>query len=672
MLKSRKPVALILFLWLILLAIPLGRANFCVQAWESGVTLVPENETPDTDYDDGATYRADYSTLPNPVALAQAYPQDPDVQFGLAVTADYRHDFSGYVPTPPGVRATELNVLDALLARNPADVPVQAAWLECAESGLDMERVNDPVHNPYWPGMPPYLQQLPVASPAKAWLSLLEHAVRASRLEPGNAFFDVVRMEALFGLGRDAEALQILSQAARKSTYDDHMREQDLAALAAYGRARALTPFEQERLWFRPNYEFDWHLRDISDCVCAHVIDLRERGQDAKAIATAFDLLRLGELIRHDTNRINGADQANLVEVDAMRFVYLPPLRRWRRFAPLRGPNLPLNVTTNLAGYALAMKEPRIAAAVVAEWKALAGWRSPAVIGAFDVRTGLSWAEAANLQEHWGRLLLRTIPFCLLFLVLAQWASRRFKLSDRFPQDQSWPMVPVWQGAFAGALVLAVLALGDALVGWQATVDQIGHHPWPYSTQAPGLSYLMAPLVSCSVAGTFILLSFARSRRWQLRKTPREPWLPQVRAALRSTDNFLGLDWTPLIRLTAITTIWLVLALLYGCECLNGSLSPGTPDSVSLLFGWILTIFPWFLFLAAALFRWNRLKERRKALVLAVLNLRELCRSYLLFALLLYPVTVLLIVPVDLIYNQIHDEYIRLGQTAEMRLEFGL
>ena len=86
---------------------------------------------------------------------------------------------------------------------------------------------------------------------------------------------------------------------------------------------------------------------------------------------------------------------------------------------------------------------------------------------------------------------------------------------------------------------------------------------------------------------------------------------------------------------------------------------------------WFLTITPGLIFLAAALYRWLRLPDCRRALALTIFNLRALCAGYVLWVLTIYPATVLLVVPVDLHYEAIHREYLKTGQTAVMLREFG-
>jgi len=654
--RLRPLIALTFLLWAVLLAVPMGRTNFVLQATRSGHT----QQYFDSDYafwrsrEDPSNFEnntcLDSNALPDSNWILAHYPDDPAVALGLL----------------GGPTSDQIETLDKLIAAHPGDATLIAARLLRSCQNMRVGRYDNPFDDPNWP-RPADSDDEPRPSPRQEWLAFLNLANRGAALEPRNTFFDWMRIAALLALHRDSEALTVLNLAADKTDFDDHVKEQTLDTIHAYQLARPLTPMELLRIghW---DFEEEPVLKRTWPCLMGHVIEFRSNGQNDEALKTAYNLLRLGRVLREHAYLLRGSIDGYLAVDQAITDVavshsapaaapaWLPPLLTSHA-------KLVLSSTGDLAGYALSLKRAGIARDASSEW-AILGQQSKLVTASLFQSPVLPWANLVAIQEQWGRILLHTLPLTILVLLLSLAANRRWTA----PGDT--PAYVPWAGAMAGGIVLAILAFGDALSVWVTSLNGLQLRLYFY--RSSGLYANEQWMVIGGVAGVFVLLSLARTRRWQRRAQVTEPWLTQLKGALFRRNQQWRLNLTPLFQFIALATIWLCLTFGYILLCLYaGSTELRGPEFGSGDGGAGAAIV-WTVFFVIAAIRWFRLPDRREALGLVFLNLRRLATGYLLAALLIYPVTALAILPADSKFDQGFQRYVQMGDAAWMREQLGL
>jgi len=639
---------LLCILWLPLLALPMGRTNLYLQAIEPGVVF-PETDDGDDDFRAAFNPIPTVTSLPDPAGLVQAFPNDRDVLLANALAS------------PNDKVAT----LDALISRFPNDATLLALRLEEGSRKLNIARYDNPGYNINWPGPSAIPDGYGKPSAPAEWDAYLALANRGAALEPDNTFFDWMRMAALYALHRDPEAIRVLNQTSRKTGFDGHARDVIFALFRAYGHARRLAPAEQKYLAESSlNDYFMSQLRDVTRCTTPAVIRARMAGDNHTALTDSYDLFHLGHLVRLKSYTLMGPLVAISLETITITEVELPQKAGSAlHFPKIYSTQSMVAATSNLAGFALAMKRPDIAAEVAADWKGNRVWLTPLAGKAIMYNPTLPLEDIAATQERWGRLLLHTLPLVILLWALSIAGAKRWRF-----EDAAAAATPR-QGVLAGGLVLLTLAAGDAAFAWRVGRDEF---IFPDYARSPNL-YTLAPLlVMGCVGGTFVILSFARARRWQWRHKSRGKWWPGVKDVVRNPSRLHELNLTPLLRLTAQCTLWLALAFAFGFFCADSEVKPGG-NAQTLFFGSnLIPCLIWLVFLTGAIARWIRLPDRRRALALILLNLRQLSAGYLLAALLLYPVTALLILPVDQEFTAAYRAYLQAGENALVRAKFGL
>ena len=638
--------------WLLLLAFPMGRVNLLQQALHTGSRFPTDAEAGSvytTLFDDGSIC-ADNLPWPDAARIHREFPHDPEVQFGL----------------PVGSAQEQERSLDGLIASHPHNASYLAIRLICSLGRLKMGRQDNPYSDPDWPRPnhdPNFVEEVP--SPPANWLLFLSLAQRGAALEPQNTFFDWMRITALLALHRDPEALQVLHGTAGKSGYDEHLREYRLALWHALRLARPLTPAEQLNL--QPATTPDSFLIRVAHCIMGQVITERWRHQDGAAVATAYQLLCLGRLIRTHSYSVDRAYIGLVVVEEAAmdEVALLPPSKTRSRFARLPSPSGMLRSSSNLAGYAWLTGDRRVAADVVAERAILHAW-NPLLIASLAGRPGGWWATAASLQERWGRMLLRTLPPCFLLLLLATVATRCR------PNGNGTSLLPARYGPMIGGTLLALLVAGDLGRCWRTQIDKLGFVAPTAFAQAHGVLALMPVLTTLLIPGVFILLSFAHARQLQLcgQKPPR--WTNSEAGRLPSPRHLAEFNSRPLVALTARITLWTSLVAGFFFVCLDGNAYPLERDGWLFHYADAIAIGIWSAFLIAAFYRWYRLPDRRRALALAGHSLRQLTAGYVLAALLIYPLMALLILPVDGKFDRIYHEAVQVGEAGMVRQELGL
>ena len=128
--------------------------------------------------------------------------------------------------------------------------------------------------------------------------AILELAKKGSRVDPDNAFFDLMAADALYGMQRDAEALNVISAAARKSHYNSYRRTAAVCTVN-YLEAAGL-PSMEANLLARYTLIFP-HLASllpISRLTVWHArqLDAQGRSDEARDYLTA--IVKIGVLMR--------------------------------------------------------------------------------------------------------------------------------------------------------------------------------------------------------------------------------------------------------------------------------------------------------------------------------------------------------------------------------------
>jgi hypothetical protein len=116
---------------------------------------------------------------------------------------------------------------------------------------------------------------------------------RGQALEPDNAFFDWMEIRFLLISRRDREALELLTQAAVKPRYDEHLRAEMKAQLANFEGVRPLLPDERiGTLWgvLLPELSVYRHMRGTLQW---RIDQLEQSGRHEEAIALGAALRRL-------------------------------------------------------------------------------------------------------------------------------------------------------------------------------------------------------------------------------------------------------------------------------------------------------------------------------------------------------------------------------------------
>jgi len=175
------------------------------------------------------------------------------------------------------------------------------------------------------------------------------------------------------------------------------------------------------------------------------------------------------------------------------------------------------------------------------------------------------------------------------------------------------------------------------------------------------------------VAVVLTLLSLAQARKWQSRGVESRSALERSQKSDHRPSEFLELNLNLFMRLTAETSAWGAIFVLY---IVVGPIRMTSPPSnvVTELCrhdDLILSIF-WSVLLGISLVRLSRLPFRRQAFALALLNLRQLAAGYVLAASLLYAVTGLANIYVVERFDAAYQTYLQVGQNPTLRHQLGL
>lgn len=184
---------------------------------------------------------------------------------------------------------------DALIEWFPQHAWLAANRLNYTCQWFSDDRVAGPLENDS-DGNPPKVQRTFTPGELEQALS---HARKGQALEPDNSFFDWMLAYFLFADHRDREALAVLRQAAFKSAYDSHVRDDLKAELAVRELVRPL--LTEEKLVLKESFT-DWRwskMRHVARLAAWEAARLGKRGDHALALGIYEDLGRLGAQVRN-------------------------------------------------------------------------------------------------------------------------------------------------------------------------------------------------------------------------------------------------------------------------------------------------------------------------------------------------------------------------------------
>lgn len=142
--------------------------------------------------------------------------------------------------------------------------------------------------------------------PFDNWQRVVGVAQRGRELEPNNTYFDWMLMHGLLELYRDAEALQILHEAAQKTAYDDHINDDTRAHLkaleAANGPQALETRFTVAGAQLYPHLAM---MRNISRILGWFGRRAQHAGDHRQALAIYADLAQLTAVLSRNPNELN-------------------------------------------------------------------------------------------------------------------------------------------------------------------------------------------------------------------------------------------------------------------------------------------------------------------------------------------------------------------------------
>ena len=159
-----------------------------------------------------------------------------------------------------------------------------------------------------------YLAPHPLSATAKAWKPLpysadvrrVEKAIAiGKKLEPDNAYFDLVEADLRFEQGRDSEALAAIHRAAGQTDFNSHEKEVILAVFR-YRREHTpaimywLNPVEKNHM-IRSDGYYTVAIRRTALLAAWHAKQNAKYGRVDRALAITYDLVKLGGMM-YDKN----------------------------------------------------------------------------------------------------------------------------------------------------------------------------------------------------------------------------------------------------------------------------------------------------------------------------------------------------------------------------------
>ena len=129
---------------------------------------------------------------------------------------------------------------------------------------------------------------------------MLALAGQGSKLDPDNAFFNLMAAYSLYGMRRDTEALDMMRSAARKSRYNSYSRMSGIA-MKEYLEAAGLPGVEAYLTWYSLTFPHLACIRSVSLMTVWHARQLEAEGHSKKTEELLVSLVKISSLMRKDS-----------------------------------------------------------------------------------------------------------------------------------------------------------------------------------------------------------------------------------------------------------------------------------------------------------------------------------------------------------------------------------
>ncbi len=635
------PFLLVLVCWLLVLVVPATRRGLA-DAWSNRLGTVQ-------DWSDEAVFAPTLDAK----TLLKRFPHDKRVQIYAA--------------------QNDKSALNQLLERYPQDVLVLTLAVRQRISELKDDRNEGPLTNPNGPLSPPKAEPNS-HSPRAEWNQFIALARRGQKLEPNNTYFDWMLLYGLYATRQDDAARAVLAKAARKTVYDDHIRDAILNRLVvmrlAYGSP--LSPRDQATVWNAIGFSEYAKMRQTSRWIMEGVIADRRQGQHDRALNAAFDLVRLSRVMRRESYSIIGSLVGRACESIALGNVMVPAktpggARRARWNAPLAAFR---SNPTMLYSYAKSHKRSDITRFLDAEWVELGKWQKAQWIPTPSESTGSSVARAVILiaAERFAALAVKVLPSILILGVIFTLLTRRFRDDSGAPSE-------LWRGAWLGILLLAGAMGCDAIVALRSDDPAAWlAEPWWGYWGGEGLLWAAPSWVYFGLAGAMTCFAWSRAVGWQKRQAGGEVSLrTRFKTAFESPeDGLAAFDFGWILKLAARLTGWILVGggILLVCANLEQireefGLEPATV-SLFLMAG------AFFVFLFLLQMAWRTRPRRRQTVRLSSRLAAQSLAGFFVAASVLYALVAFTTLPLARQHDRNFQSAMQRGELAMMRAKLGL
>lgn len=560
--------------------------------------------------------------------------------------------------------------LNQLVERHPQDVLVLTLALRQRISKLNSNRNEGPLTNPNGPSAPPPKAEPNSLSPRAEWNQFIALARRGQKLEPNNSYFDWLVLYALYATRQDEEARAVLAKAARKTVYDDHIRDAIMNRLAvmhlAYGAP--LSPRDQISVWNAGGFAEYGKIRQTTRWVMEGVIADRQNARHDRALDAAFDLVRLSRVLRRESYSIIGSLVGRGCEAIGLSSVTIPNgVRRTRIGAPLSTFQTDARM---LYSYARGQKRSDITRYLDAEWVELGKWQKANWIPTSWDSTGNSTAQTLTLiaAERFAAIILKVLPSILILGAIFIWLSRRFR-------DDSGAPSGFWRGAALGTLLLAAAMGCDALVALRSQDPATWlEEPFYGYWGGDGLLSAAPSWVYFGLAGALVCGAWNRALAWQKRQAGGGISLrTRFNTAFESPeDDLTHFDFGWILGLAARLTGWILLvgAILLFCANLEQIQEKvGLDSSATATFVMAGALF---VFLFTVQSNWRTKPRRRQTVRLGSRLAAQSLGGFFVAASVLYAFVALATVPLAMRHDRNFQTAMQRGELAIMRAKLGL
>ncbi len=584
-------------------------------------------------------------------ALAKRFPDDKRVEIHAA-----RHSKAA---------------LGRLMERYPQDAFIVTLALREQMNNLNSGRNEGPLTNPNYPAAPPKPNRVPTSSWAE-WNRLIALARRGQKLEPNNTYFDWLLLYGLYSTRQDDAARAVLAQAARKTGYDDHVRDATLNHLSVLHLAYSapLSPRDQFSTYEILLYEYGSMTQVARWAMEGAIID-RQSGRHDRALNAAFDVLRLGRVMRRESYFVLGAYIGRACQRIALQSVTMPKVKRplpVRLGTPLAAFQ---NDPTMLYSFATSRGRGDITQFLDAEWVELGKWQK-LKSSILEEWTANSPALIVTIvaAERFAALVVKMMPSLVILGAIFGLLAHRFR-------DDSGVPSAFWRGAVLGTLLL-ILAVGcEALIVLRsrpATPPPNAPLWLWFSANRDGLLSMAPSWVSCGVALVLVCLAWKGAVAWQKWQAGREVSLrTRLKTAFESPeDGLVGLDFGWILELAARLTGWILLVgtILLVCFNFDGIRRELGMDSSSFSTFSMTCAFLIFVFLLQA--EWRTRPRRRQTLRLGARLAAENLAGFFVAASVLYTLVAFALWPLAARHERNFENSVQRGSLAIARAKLGL